>query len=136
MTGASALMLHFIFRYCQAMTFSATTKPGAILFTSWEPESTGAYVAALFGVAAIGVGHQLIVFARASHFRWAAAKRIAEPDKFSALTHQMVDAALFAIVAAASYVAMLVAMSTFPRPYLPRALRFCGPGGKLRGGIS
>ena len=95
------------------MTFSATTKPGAILFESWEPTSPGSYFAALVGVAAIGVGHQLIVFARAAHFRWAAAKRIADPHNFSTLTHQVVDAILFAIVAAASYVAMLVAMSKF-----------------------
>ncbi len=107
------LMPALKFRAPQTMTFSASTKPGAILFDSWEPETTSGYVGALFGVAAIGIAHQMVVFARASHFRWAAAKRIADPGSFSVLLHQVIDAALFACVAAASYIAMLVAMSKF-----------------------
>jgi hypothetical protein len=93
------------------MTFSATARPGAILFDDWKPESNGAYAASLFGVAALGIGHQLIVFGRAKHFRWAAAKRISDPDNFNVSLHRIMDAFLFVFVAAASYLAMLVAMS-------------------------
>ena len=93
------------------MTFSATTRPGAILFDSWEPQTDGQYVGALVGVAMLGMLHQLLVLVRAEHFRWALRAQRAAPHDFSLLLHRLINGTLFAIVVAGSYLAMLVAMS-------------------------
>ena len=94
----------------QVMYFQASTRPGPILFKDWEPSTDGQYAGAIFAVACFGLLHQILIFLRATHFRWSM-RQAASDEAFPLTLHQAINGALFMLVVAGSYLAMLITMS-------------------------